>query len=218
MATMRAQVVFQGMSNTPEDVVVNTYHFVSPDYAIVNRDLVRDYLVELYNTTVPAPGTGKIAESMSSFLSRVANASKIKVYDLAEPKPRTPTTYSWTLAANSGGALVELPAEVAVCASFYALQNRPRYRGRVYLGPWVSNVLQDALNDRSRPQTTLIDTIAGAFNRLLLKPGTGPKLAIQSNADGQARIATNGWVDDAWDTQRRRGQDAKSRTLFPAVT
>jgi hypothetical protein len=32
-----------------------------------------------------------------------------------------------------------------------------------------------------------------------------------------AKVITAGWIDDAFDTQRRRGRDASSRTLWSGV-
>jgi len=35
--------------------------------------------------------------------------------------------------------------------------------------------------------------------------------------DAELRIVTAGWVDNAFDTQRRRGEDASSRLSWNAV-
>jgi hypothetical protein len=218
MAVLRAQVVFPGLSNKPEDVVVNTFHFDSASVDDAAVDVIRDQLVEFYNvaTTGQTPGGPNIASYLSQWLSRATNACKIKVYNLADPLPRIVRERSWTLAAAAGSA-IELPAEVALCASFYAGLNRPRYRGRVYLGPFTTVSGSDVVTggpERATPTVALIDSVAGSLKRLILNPLT-QNLAVYSQLDGVARVVTNGWVDDAWDTVRSRGQAATRRVMVP---
>jgi len=214
MANLRAQVVFQGKSNKPEDVFVNTYHFSSASTGQAAAEVVRDHLVELYNVAAPAPGSGALALSLSNVISRAANASKIKVYDLADVQPRIPIQFSWTLGPSESATAIELPAEVAICASLYSEFNRPRFRGRVYLGPWLSIQEDEPTTDRSRPPAVIRQRIASTFRRLIDKGANTQNLAIWSTVDQQMRVVTSGWVDDAWDIQRRRGQDAAIRTLI----
>lgn len=218
MAILRAQVQFQGKSGKPEDVVVNTWHFDSASSDDAAVDVIRDQLVAFYNTaTTGTPSGGPIAEHLSEWLSRTANASKIKVYDLADAKPRVARERSFTLGPSLTGPPTELPAEVALCVSFYAGQNRPRYRGRVYLGPFVTTANQEETTgggQRSAPTASLVDRCAGALKRLIQDPLT-QNLAVYSEMDNVARVVTNGWVDDAWDTIRSRGQAATRRVLVP---
>lgn len=218
MPTIRAQVTFQGLSNKPEDVVVNTWHFVHADYTPASQQAVADALIEFYNVaTTGTPGGSAICTALSKWLSRGTLKSSVKTYDLATPKPRVPAVYPFTLGQADAATSAELPAEVALCASFYATQNLKRQRGRVYLGPWSTGYTADdtVQVERAIPTTALMNAVAGSLKRLITKPDTGPRLAVYSEMDGQARIVTNGWVDNAWDTQRRRGQDATLRTLVP---
>ncbi len=221
MAILRAQVVFPFTSNKPEDVTVNTWHFnssVSKDQAADQIKLVLD---EFYNTVPPPMVTGgsalaKLADYMSNAISRVANAGKIKVYDLADGMPREATERTLSLFPSSFTDDKELPAEVALCGSFYAGRNTKRQRGRIYLGPLMVAATEDQTN-RSRPTLALRDSLASSLRRLItptLATVPGIDLAVFSRVDGIARVATAGWVDDAWDTQRRRGQDATVRTVF----
>jgi hypothetical protein len=61
----------------------------------------------------------------------------------------------------------------------------------------------------------VITTLAKALRDLIDASVTETtwSLAVYSVADAVAREVTNGWVDNAWDTQRRRGIDATARTL-----
>lgn len=224
MAIVRAQVIFQGKSNKPEDVFVNTYHFNTQGTTTADFEVCRDHLIELYNVAGPLAGSRALAMDLSNVILRTANSARIKLYVIppgpppAPPAPYNPPAadYTWTLGASGASTGVELPAEMAICASFYALVNRPRYRGRVYLGPWQIGVSQDeAVTDRANVLTAIRTGIASTFGRLVNKGANTSNLAVYSRADGTARVVTNGWVDDAWDVQRRRGQDATVRTLFP---
>ncbi len=81
----------------------------------------------------------------------------------------------------------------------------------------------DGTTNRSRPDPTLVDSIAGALQRIISKPLAGPNLCVfsrglytvnkvpQPPVPPTALMVTAGWVDDAWDIQRRRGQDAVLR-------
>lgn len=218
MPTLRAQVVLAGLSNKPEDVTVNTFHFQHADYLPASRQLIVDYLTEFYNVaSTGTPSGPPIAQWLSRWLNRTANKSVIKIYDLATPMPREPSPYTFTLGPASSDVAPELPAEVALCASFYAGRNVQRKRGRVYLGPWIQGVnVDDTLQvERAIPSSVLIGSVAGALKRLIGKPDTGPRFAVWSPTNQTSDIVTAGWVDNAWDTQRRRGQDATLRTLVP---
>lgn len=229
MADLRAQVILPGLSNKPEDVFVNTFHFSSQTADGAAFDVIKAHLAELYNVGGLGPSgnaTPGLAHYMSRTIKRDADAVLIKIFNLADPEPRMPVERRFTLAAAAGdGTTLELPAEVALCGSFYALQNRPRLRGRVYFGPFHALALQDATNERGRPAQLLVESAVVALKRLITKPANTQNLAVRGKADGEPigdtvlpqrvlRVATAGWVDDAFDTQRRRGQDAMTRTTF----
>lgn len=209
MATLRALVVLPFLSGKPEDVVVNTFHFSSASADEAARTSIVNQLKALYNDPV-SPGAS-IASHLSNAINRGANACKIKLYNLADPLPRPVTSYDWTLLPSQTPSGTELPAEVAVVGSFYAGRNIPRYRGRVYFGPFHTGVILDAANERSRPGTSLVDSIRFGLGRMMLQGPLTQNLAVFSRVDNEARTATAGWVDDAWDTQRRRGQDSMVR-------
>jgi len=217
MPTLKAQVVFQGTSNKPEDVFVNTFHFTTTLADFGTKEEIKNALVEMYNVTPPGSGNRALALDMSNFVSRTANASFVKVYNLADAQPRIPTIFPWTLAAASGAA-VDFPAEVAICVSYYAQVNQPRFRGRVFFGPWLAGVgVDDGTTNRAMPSAVLRDSVAQTIKRLVDKPNESYQLAVYSTVDNVARPVTAGWVDDAWDIQRRRGQDAANRTLWTAA-
>ncbi len=230
MPILRAQVVLKGKSGLPEDQVVNTWHFEAGAADAASKGLVRDHLVEFYNVVAPAVTGGPsapltLSAFMSDWLDRGANKSLVRVYDMGQPEPRLPTEFTWTLGPSTGATSdPELPAELSIVASFYAGVNRARTRGRVYLGPWQQRCnTDDGTTQRSRPLPDLVYSIAGSLQRLINKPASTVNLGVYSRGLYQVNkvaqppvppsiaIATDGWVDDAWDIQRRRGQKAVLR-------
>lgn len=220
MAIIRAQVVLPYLSGKPEDVAVNTWHFSSGTAAGADLELARDHLVEAYTVAPPNGPSGNalspLGAHLSNAISRVTFPARIKLYDLAAPMPRPVTEFTFTLPTSINPTADEMPAEVALCGSFYALRNLPRQRGRIYFGPFTVNATQDEpVNQRAHPRLQLRETIHGLLKRLISKPANTVNLAVYSRMDNVARAVTAGWVDDAFDTQRRRGQDASGRLPFP---
>jgi hypothetical protein len=236
MPHLLAQVTFPGASGLPEDVFVNTYHFSSASADVAAGEVVCDHLVELY--TVAAAGGSPANLAICSFygfaVSHAALACKIKVYDAEQQvvsqgviQPRTILTQrSFTCTGVGTGYTVDMPAEVALCASFWGVSNTPRRRGRVYLGPFGNHALANGTNGRAIPTIVLRQSVAASFARLINKSANTQNLAVWSRGrytvnkvpqppvEGMLTIVTDGWVDDAWDTQRRRGQAASLRTVF----
>ncbi len=219
MADLRALVTLPYLSGKPEDISVNVLHFNSASTGEAAADVIRDHVAQLFNVTPPLGFSGNalapIASFLSNALSRVANACTVKVYDLATPLPRIPIVRTWTLGPATSTTAKELPAEVALCASIFAGQNVKRRRGRIYFGPFTESALEDDSQfQRSRPAVILRDSVFSAVRRMMNLPANTQNLAVHSKADNQTRVVTGGWVDDAWDIQRRRGQDAALRNTF----
>lgn len=215
---LRVQNIFQGKSNKPEDVFVNTFHFDTAGATNADVNVAFDHVVEFFNVLPGAAPNVKLSDRIGNVVSRNVDACLLKAYNLDDPAPRFPLlTRRWTLLPGASTTAIDLPAELAVCASFYALQNRPRYRGRLYLGPWTVDSLSEGTEDRAKVGDSLRLSIAAALSRLITKGANTSNLAVFSTVDNAMRVATAGWVDDAWDIQRRRGQDATSRTLVPVV-
>jgi hypothetical protein len=147
------------------------------------------------------------------------NGHEVKWYDLPGPgAPNYPFQIdTFNLASDPSSA--SLPTEVAVCLSFQGLkipgEPQNRRRGRVFIGP-----LTNIANSAGRPSSTVLSTLATAATVLTtsLKGATVPgSLSVWSQVDGAAVIVEDGWIDDAFDTQRRRGVDRTSRTLWTAA-
>jgi hypothetical protein len=100
-----------------------------------------------------------------------------------------------------------LPREQALCLSFYAGQNKPRQRGRVYLPiVWLGSGYGGV-----RPTTPMM-TAALSWRTIFENlGGVNIDWVVWSEKDAQSRPVTDVWVDDEHDTVRSRGLRPTSR-------
>jgi hypothetical protein len=219
-----AQVVLQYKSNLPKDVTVNDFVFgeATPGSFL---GVVTD-IVSFYN--VIASGAYSIAQLLGEQIDRNAGASKIKFYDLtgkldgsAHGSPVYETT--WQLGAEHASGEPSMPEEVAICASFYgslaglseevgATRPKQRHRGRVFLGP-VNNLTMtsDSTTKRRVVHPMAQTTIRAAC--LALAASTH-QWSVWSRRNAATYPVTGGFIDDAFDTQRRRGTKATGRNTW----
>lgn len=139
-----------------------------------------------------------------------------KLYDRSDPEPRAPKsmgTFNFSAAPSIGPA----PPEVAMCLSFQAPQQsgvpQARQRGRVYIGPLRASLIDGA----GRPTTASITLLRNAGEALRVASAAAATWdwVVWSTVQGTAAGITNGWVDDEFDTQRRRGRVPTVRNVFP---
>jgi hypothetical protein len=204
----------QNQNGLPADACTNTWHFESSAVdPIADASVAVGYLETFYST---------IDFALSSVL---VNACDYKVYDLTHSVPRSPI-YAVT-ASISAATGTPLPNELAIVMSYHAagVSGLPagRRRGRIYLGPLDGVVLDESSYDGTIQDAT-IATITGAGAALIASSLTGtskwctfsPTLAGTppwSSGDliASSFLVENGFVDNAFDIQRRRGTLATSR-------
>lgn len=197
-----AQVVFKGKSGQPADVYTNSFFFRNENFGGTHdsvADQLADDLHEFYNAQpTNVVGGVAIASALSSAIINLLY--EIRVYDLGDAAPRYPRIRERTLANLSASAL---PSEVCATLSFVASENQPRSRGRIYLGPLGTSQVTTA-NGRAVINSSLRIGAMGAALRLMQKPSFS--WSVYSRADGMTKEITGAWMDNAWDTQRRRGE------------
>lgn len=212
MAVYRFQVTFPVDTAIPADAITNTWHFstVGAVPIITDFDNVRDMLADFY-TVAPSAG----GSALSTYLnSRLAGPAIVKAYALEDAPPRVPA-YESTFAFSATGT-GSIPDEVALVLSFQASrasgQNQARRRNRVYLGPWANTIADTT----GRPSSTIITQMARAAEDLAAAASSSVNWnwVVWSPTNSQDYQVDNGWVDNAWDTQRRRGLAPTSRTTF----
>jgi hypothetical protein len=208
-------------SGLPEDVVVNTFAWTASDL-ITLRAMTTAAIPSFYNN-VHAPGTVTLASRISAKIARSTNGVIVKYYDVTThldgSAHGSPVAIEqFTLGAAIDGTM--LPEENAVVLSYHGLltdlpeeigTTRPaaRHRGRMYFGPCNTAVNQGS--DASvEPQTNA--ALRGAALSFLAL-GSAP-WSVWSRKNAAMYTVVGGYVDNAFDTQRRRGHKATARTAF----
>jgi hypothetical protein len=147
-------------------------------------------------------------------------AVRLKMYEHDAPTPRAPI-YDELLGLTGGTSVDELPSEIAVCISFQGLRlsgvPQARRRGRIYFGP-----LKATANANGRLYFLIADDIKDAVQNMAqaCDDETGLDWVVVSGVPGTTpRFCPvhDGWVDNAFDVQRRRGLTASLRNTW-AIT
>lgn len=215
MPRLLAQVRIPHRSNLPQDVMVNTFAFDGIDDVEDMCTAIFGRLNDFYDTTQTSGQ--KLTFYMSSALNTAG--TRLQVYDLADSPPRVPV-FDESLGLSSTpttGDTSNLPSEVALCLSYRAAlesgTNPRRRRGRIYFGPLNSNGLDAVVSSLNpgRPSTTFRQTLAQAGTALAGENTLGAQWSVWSRADNQLYEIVAGWVDNSYDSQRRRGEIPTSR-------
>lgn len=206
-------------SGLGQDDVVNTWAFVGAGLANETNATAAALRLQDFYEGVHTPSTTPV---LSYYPADSFNGSgTIKVYDITQPEPRVPII-ELPITLTEFGTSDALPEEVALCLSFQAVPNpgqaQARRRGRVYLGPFGTAALgNEGTNDRPVPNSALREAVQYAAADLLAASDAEMSWAVWSRAAGALYAVDNGWIDNAWDTQRRRGLDPTSRLTFSTV-
>lgn len=138
----------------------------------------------------------------------------VRVYDLADPKPRPERAFEAFVSGSPLAVTNMAPDQVALCLSYYSTRNLPRQRGRIYIGPFAlsGTAVNSCLIPPGGPTVNHFNALVALGEAL--KAITHGTWSVFSSKDGVHHI-TNGWVDNRWDTQRRRLPKATARTLWP---
>lgn len=205
MADMRAQVILKTVDNVAENYVTNSWAFKGEDTE--------------ESTTAITTALKNFYSNIVSYLSPsiAQNGHAVKYYTLPGTKPNYPFDEdSFNLASAPAGTA--LPSEIAVCLSFQGTRAagfpQARRRGRIYIGP-----LDQTAATGDRPSSGLLTAMAVQATNFSTEIDaiTGDvQWAVWSPSDGQSVAIDNGWVDNAFDVQRRRGVAYTSRTTFLA--
>ena len=212
MALIHTALVMPYTSGFARDVSEITFNFDSdgaPDAA--DYTAVDAAVSSFINNSTGQTQT--IANRISAIVSRAACYIRKTHTDVAtglmiDPPVLTPITLA---AAAAGGSL---PLEVALCSSYVApaIVGVPagRRRGRFYVGPLNVGVAGTAVDPA--PQTVFLNDLATATERMFNLAVTGSvPMVVWSRANSALYEVTGGYVDNEWDTQRRRGNSPTAR-------
>jgi hypothetical protein len=204
MTLLRATSTLLLSSGLPNDVVSNTTYW---QYTTSSASDAYDEISARIEAAY-----ADISTYLSVAVSRNVGSSEITMYDMADTEPRVPVREdTFTLGGAESAGL--MPTEVALVLSFHGpfasgVANARR-RGRLYLGPWTLERCD------YRPDSTLIGACIDFGETLSTNIGAADVLWSQHSPTASTEFAVvGGWVDDAWDTQRRRGYEPATRTTF----
>lgn len=190
----------------PRDRVVNTWAMQALDGAAAFSDAA-DAFDAFYTA---------IASYLGATLVN-GSGHRCKIYHLTDIEPRVPV-YDEAMSLGGFGSTA-MPAEVAICTSFAAAPesgvNPARRRGRVFLGPLATGV-SDASSGYARVDSAVVIGIANATEQLLADLIAAQWwLCVWSRVDETLFPVTRGWVENDFDTQRRRQPAPTSRVTWP---
>jgi hypothetical protein len=187
MASYRVQIGFPMDSDFPRDVVS-----INPHYTGENPQALADLLV-----------------SRIQALSAVGASTPmiVKVYDATKAPPSYPLA---TRVSGTGHRVTTHPREVALCLSYYAVNNRPSQRGRLYI---PATFIGGSLG--LQPTQTQIDNTVAWSTALNTPIDTGVWSVWSKKHKTMMGAVDNIWVDNEWDTVRSRGLKASARTTAP---
>lgn len=236
MGLYQLVATFESVTGLPEDRVQNVIHAscgVAADPAEYNpaMDAFRDFYI------AQSPGaSAALSNWMGQPLSRGSNLSSITTYFTDDASGATPlgspvATLNFTLGGQAVGE--DMAEEVAIVVSYNAdltdvpvtqtnpspppaiIRPQQRRRGRMYFGPLVAAV-GTTVSGSTRPSATVRTDLTIAFKDLgdTLNAIAGVTFVVWSKADGALYPVVGGYVDDSFDTQRRRGPQATTRTTF----
>lgn len=207
MPTVRALVEIPNISALPEDVSTNTLHFLTDNLLQATLDAIHAALTAFY-------------QEFDTYLStRCGPTATVTYYDLGDPTPRVPI-FTDTIALAINGAQDALPDEVALCLSFQAAPasgvNQARVRGRLFLGPLGDSSAGATSTTANRPTNNALVAIAAAADGLMIAGGPAEdwQWVVYSPTNDDVAVIEEGWVDNAYDTQRRRGVAPTSRVTW----
>jgi len=195
-------------SGLVDDQMVNTMHWYAEDDNETVGDNIRDLIVDFYDLEFDGDRVGNWLTSQS-----LTGDYVLEIYRLSDNKPRVPWyTASGNVDFDSAPAL---PAEVALCLSFQAekVSGEPqaRKRNRIYLGGFKSSA-----NVNGRPANELIQVMLFSAEEMLQAATNSISVnwIVWSTAANTWHLVESGWVDNAWDSQRRRGLAPTQRGLW----
>lgn len=209
-------VLLQDPDATPlstEERSVGTNALVEVQYHPLRADLPREYMVNnlaFSNGTSAAPDSAYQALTVAVKDALIVGPGsqwgfqgmdmRITAYDPSDPKPR-PERGLTVYTSSTPLSVYATARQLALCASFYSGRNIPRYRGRIYL-PIANNA---GVNER--PSSSNLDAALALMIDINHKAAALSPVwvhCVHSTRAGLFNAITNYWVNDVWDTQRRR--------------
>ena len=231
MSLIKVQTVLERTSALPEDrVVMDMYFGTGPaDQSLVTVALIEAALLDFWQ------GSRTTALSLSGYLATDVSRGVLSAHRRYYGKEPGEADFGSPLIVNgwTPGAppsATGLPDEACVCLSYHgdltdiseedgATRPASRRRGRIYFGPLYAGAVSTGAGLPTRPLGALVSDLLDAADDLLAASEAAATWSwVCAHASGTAGWSVvpvvGGWVDNAWDTQRRRGMSATTRQTF----
>lgn len=224
----------------PEDICENTCHVSLPDDVITGPELAD--CLEAFQNFYIIDGVGQsleVAKFLSTTIERTGAVHQILAYITGDLTGATPTgspvsTLAFTMPAASVSD--NFPEEVAAVLSYHGdltdvpaeevnpspppamIRPAQRRRGRMFVGPVNTTASTESGGGYPRPNAQFRGDVTSAFTNMYdainAIGGNVANLCVWSKSDAALYPVFGGFMDDAWDTQRRRGVAPTTRTSF----
>jgi hypothetical protein len=238
-----ATVTLTHKSGFAEDSFVNTFAIRRPTVIGTTPSLgdISTALANFYNGS--DAGTSPLSSLLGPGISRAPSACPIRIYDITGKLDGSPHgspifVDAMTLGLNEQSSA--MPEETSLVLTTRGLNweqaavesadgpdagtavDRPRQRrsGRIYVGPFTGQAMS-VVDSKARPGQITQDAVltSGVRLKLALRDrASGPyRWSVWSRKDAQLYEIEDVQVDNAWDTQRRRGPDPTVRVTAPVA-
>lgn len=241
MTAARFEVRLHSDTGFPEDDSVNVWHAaVDPLVSDATLNTAIDHLTSFYFADTDGAGPSRVGRFLSPTLKTGAGATTIRAWtfeptDTSSPSGG-PVLGAPRLIVEKGGEsdwvnTTPLPEEVSVCLSMKTvgystfpertsagapgpeddILPRARRRGRIFLGPLNAGVLATT-SQRVTVGSDFIEQVVDSFDKLYTDMSANlTPLQVFSRADHAISKVNEIWIDNAFDTQRRRGLKPTTR-------
>ena len=236
---VKVHLQLNNKSGVNEDNTIWTLYYRPPGGTLPidpgSGSVAVDNLAQALENFLSEVPTG-FAESVSGYLAASvlhgANGATMKLYGI----PTTPVAVlgppiaTRNLAVAGVETTTGLPTEVASCLTYHAdLKGIPERgpnntrpassrRGRIFIGPLQWGCLEHDVNTgfaRAHPTFRGVVTEAAAEHLFAEADNASWRWVVFSKKNWEAHEVAGCWMNDAMDTQRRRGQDPTVKTVRP---
>lgn len=221
--TVLAVTTMQKSSGIERDAVVNTWHYQNP-----SPPSSQDFGNWANNWKA---FMGAISTYLSANLSNGSTAWNVSMWQIpiSGQGPLGAPIVAMDLAGASNQVATGLPGEVSICLSMQgsivgvpeagAGGTRPasRRRNRVFLGPFNTTTLaEDPTTKDVGPSAVVRTAIVDAYKLHMVQDQIADnwRPVVFSRANWDTHPVVTAWVDNAFDTQRRRGPDPTAKTII----
>lgn len=204
MALVRTEISARAFDDLPRDALTNVVYHVIDDAILVGGPDWLNHCTEVVNCF---NGHDAIHGGANPYATMHVVG---KSYDMADPKPRpVRAQYVYDPAGGANGRSQYGPSQVALCLSYYGARNLPSERGRIFIGGFSKTDLVGP-----RPSDAQLALVLEVGHALWDVGGANVSWQVHSEKLGTAEDIKTIWVDDAWDTQRRRELRATKRSVL----